>query len=57
MRAQRVIIIIPAILTFGLAGSILASPAIATAATHAPAVHITGKASDVVAKPDTFYHT
>jgi hypothetical protein len=56
MRAQRVLIIIPAILTFGFAGSILVSPAIASAATSTPAVHAHHTGPTFVSKPCTYYH-
>jgi hypothetical protein len=53
MRVQRVIIV-PVILAFSLAGSILASPAIATAATHGPNLHATTTTSSFVS--NTLYH-
>lgn len=52
MRVRRPIII-PAILAFGVAGSILSSPAMAIAAAQAPAVQV---ASGPSGGPYIFYH-
>jgi hypothetical protein len=51
MRTRR-LIIIPAIVAFGFAGSALASPAMA--ATHTSAAHV--QTHSVAVNPFTFYH-
>ena len=53
MRIGRVIII-PAILVLGAAGSILAGPAIPIAAAHAPSMHVQAAAPS--ANPNLYYH-
>jgi hypothetical protein len=54
MRIGRAIII-PAILTLGAAGSILAGSAMSAATMHAPIVHVQAAAPH--GGPDMFYHT
>jgi hypothetical protein len=51
MRTRR-LIIIPAIVAFGFAGSVLASPAMAPSVGHVAAV----KTHSVAVNPFTFYH-
>ena len=53
MRIRRAIII-PAILTLGAAGSILAGSAAPAAAAHAPAAHV--QAAAVKMAPATWYY-
>ncbi len=53
MRIGRTILI-PAILTLSVAGSILAGSAISSASAHAPSVHVQASAS--VGSTDVFYH-
>jgi hypothetical protein len=53
MRIGRVLII-PAIVAFGAAGSILASSAMPVAAVHAPGVHV--EAVTVSPVPGIYYH-
>jgi len=52
MRIGRVLII-PAILALGVAGSILAGSAMSPAAGHAPSVHVQAAAAS--ARPDIYY--
>jgi hypothetical protein len=54
MRIRRVLII-PAILALGVAGSALAGSATVSAAGHAPRVHVQAAAAS--AHPNTYYHT
>ncbi len=53
MRIGRPILI-PAILTLSVAGSILAGSAMSPAVAHAPSVHV--QASANFGGPDVFYH-
>jgi hypothetical protein len=53
MRIGRVIII-PAIVTLGVTGSILVGPAISVAAGHAPVAHVLADSSS--AAPGIYYH-
>ncbi len=53
MRIGRPIII-PAILTLGIAGSALAGSAMASAAAYAPTVHV--QASATAGGTDVYYH-
>jgi len=54
MRIRRVLII-PAILALGVAGSLLTGSAMSAAAGHQAGVHV--QAATTSASPDTFYHT
>jgi hypothetical protein len=53
MRTGRAIIVSIA-LTLGLAGSLLAGPAMSVAAVHAPSVHV--QAPSASARPNVYLH-